>query len=223
VVVAVTALLVGLPLPRVLLRRHIARAAARAFFALTGMPLRVTGLERLPEGPCVVVANHTSYIDGVVLQAALPARFAFVIKKEMDNVPVAGFLLRRLGSQFVERADRHKGSADARRVLRAAAAGQALAFFPEGTFTEVVGLGRFHSGAFVTAHRNGLAIVPTAIRGARRALPPGSALTAPGAIEVEILAPLAVIDAEDREGAVKLRVAARAAIARHIAEPDLEA
>ena len=77
--------------------------------ALAGIPFAVEGLERLPQVPCVVVANHASYIDGIVAAAALPPDFAFVIKKEMVRVPLAGLLLRRLGSQFVERFDRHKG------------------------------------------------------------------------------------------------------------------
>ena len=223
VTVALGALMLALPVPQVLLRRRIARRAARAFFWCTGMRLSVRGLERLPAGPCVLVANHSSYIDGVILQAALPARFAFVIKKEMGSVPVASLLLRRLGSEFVERFDRHKGSVDARRVLRAAAGGQALVFFPEGTFTEKVGLGRFHSGAFVAAHRNGLPLVPAAIRGARMALPPASALPSRASIEVEILEPLPLSWPEERDGAVRLRHAARAAILARIPEPDLEA
>ena len=223
VTVALGALVVALPAPRVTLRRRIARWAARAFFRLAGIRLTVSGLDRLPAGACVLVANHTSYIDGVVLQAALPPHFAFVIKSEMGRVPVAGLLLRRLGAEFVERFDRHKGGVDARRVLRAAAGGQALAFFPEGTFTEAVGLGRFHSGAFVAAHRNGLPLVPTAIRGARAVLPPASLFTRRGAIEVEILEPLAAPASGQRDGAVRLRQAARVAILARIEEPDLEA
>jgi len=86
-------------------------------------------LERLPKTPCVVVANHASYIDAIAIVAALPPEFAFVIKKEMVRVPLAGLLLRRLGSQFVERFDRHKGATDARRVLKLAATGQSLMFF----------------------------------------------------------------------------------------------
>ena len=50
VAVALTALIVGLPAPRVLLRRGIARAAARTFFALSGIRLVVIGLDRLPPG-----------------------------------------------------------------------------------------------------------------------------------------------------------------------------
>jgi 1-acyl-sn-glycerol-3-phosphate acyltransferase len=141
----------------------------------------------------------------------------------MGRVPIASLLLRRLGSEFVERYDRHQGGVDARRVLRAAAAGQALAFFPEGTFDVRVGLARFHSGAFVAAHRNRLPLVPAAIRGARRVLPPGSALPRRAAIEVEILAPLPLSEPAARDGARRLKAAARAAILAHIDEPDLEA
>ena len=136
------------------------------------MPLTVRSPERIPAGQCVVVCNHASYLDGIVLTAALPPRFAFVIKREMSEVPLAGALLHRLGSQFVERFDRHKSAADARRVLRNATQGQSVVFFPEGTFTRTPGLLKFHAGAFVTAARVGCPLVPAVVRGTRRALPP---------------------------------------------------
>lgn len=104
--IGVVLLVVGLPTPSLVLRRRMARAGAWAFFALAGIRCTVRGLERLPKGPCVVVANHASYVDGVVMQAALPPRFSFVVKKEMVRVPLAGLLLRRLGSEFVDRVDR---------------------------------------------------------------------------------------------------------------------
>ena len=127
-------LLLVLVVPGMRRRRRIARAMSRAFFSLAGMPLTVKGAEQLPDGQCVVVSNHASYLDGVVFTAALPAQFSFVIKREMNGVPLAGLLLRRLGSHFVERFNRNRGAADARRVLRDAISGNSLAFFPEGTF-----------------------------------------------------------------------------------------
>ena len=79
-----------------------------------------------------MVSNHASYLDGVVFTAALPPRFGFVIKREMKPVPLAGLLLRRLGSEFVERFDRHQGAADARRVLRNATSGQLAGVLSRG-------------------------------------------------------------------------------------------
>ena len=110
---------INLFLPKQRQRRAVAGALSRVFMRVAGIPFTVKGLERLPQSPCVVVANHASYIDAVVIVAALPPDFAFVIKKETERVPLVGLLLRRLGSQFVERFDRHKGASDARRVLKA--------------------------------------------------------------------------------------------------------
>src|SRR5580700_8601036 len=149
------ALLALVVLPRLRWRRVAARALARAFLQLAGMPLTVRCAERLPPGQCVVVCNHASYLDGIVLTAALPPQFGFVIKREMAHVPLAGALLKRLGSQFVERFDRHRSAADARRVLRSASQGASVVFFPEGTFPDKPGLLKFHLGAFVTAVRVG--------------------------------------------------------------------
>jgi 1-acyl-sn-glycerol-3-phosphate acyltransferase len=148
-------------------RRRVAGAFSRGFSARGGHSVHGQGTERLPRTPCVVVANHASYIDGVIAIAALPPDFAFVIKKEMVKVPLAGLLLRRLGSEFVERFDRHKGASDARRVLRVAATGQSLVFFPEGTFDERRQIGKFLAGAFATAQRSGMPVVAMAIHGTR--------------------------------------------------------
>ena len=55
-------------------RRRIARGAARLFFFVIGSPVRVEGSAIEPHYPCVVVANHASYLDGIILTAALPRR-----------------------------------------------------------------------------------------------------------------------------------------------------
>src|SRR5271154_4717875 len=166
-------LAINLILPKLRHRRAVAGMVGRVFLWMAGIPFKVEGLERLPKTPCVVVANHASYIDAIAIAAALPPDFAFVIKKEMVRVPLAGLLLRRLGSQFVERFDRHKGATDARRVLRVAATGQSLMFFPEGTFYETPQIGRFLNGAFATAARSRMPVVAVAIHGTRDVMPPG--------------------------------------------------
>ncbi len=215
------ALLSALVLPGVRRRRAAARAFSRLFLGLAGMPLAVRGLERLPKGQCVVVANHASYLDGLVFSAALPARFGFVIKREMAGVPLAGLFLRRIGSEFVERFDRRRGASDARRVLRNAGNGHSLVFFPEGTFTRTPGLLKFHTGAFVTAARAGCPVVPAVVRGTRSALSPRGELPRPGRIEVRILEPIESGSAAQEDSALALRDRARQAILHALAEPDL--
>ena len=213
------ALVAAVLLPQLAQRRGVARWVARSYMRLSLMRLHVTGLERLPAERCVVVANHASYLDGLVMTAALPPRFSFVIKREMNSVPLAGTLLRRLGSEFVERVDRHKGASDARRVLRSASNGHSLVFFPEGTFRNEPGLMKFHAGAFVTAMRGQCAVVPVVIRGTRRSMPGSRLLPRPARIEVELLDAI-YARAEDIGGAHDLRDRARAAIADRLNEPD---
>ena len=220
-VLGLTALAAALLLPGVHRRRGAARAMARAFLWVAGMPLTVRGLERLAPGQCIVVANHASYLDGLVFTAALPGRFSFVIKREMSAVPLAGLFLRRIGSEFVERFDRNRGAADARRVLRNAANGHSLVFFPEGTFTRTPGLMKFHTGAFVTAARAGCPVIPAVVRGTRAALSPSGALPRPGRIEVDIL-PAVHAEPQSAEAAsIALRDRARQAILLALGEPDL--
>jgi 1-acyl-sn-glycerol-3-phosphate acyltransferase len=197
-------------------RRAIVSALARLVLRLVGMPVSTRGLERI-QPPCVVVANHASYLDGVVLVALLPPNFSFVIKREMAAVPLAGMLLRRIGSEFVERRDRLGGARDTRRLLRLAASGQALVFFPEGTFVAEIGLLRFHIGAFVAAARANLPVIPVALRGTRACLPADRLLPSPGRIEVEVLTAL------QRDRPRCLRDGARAALLAALGEPDLAA
>lgn len=203
-------------------RRHIAHLAARGFFVVAGLRMRLVDEHRLPAGPCVVVANHASYLDGIVLKAALPARFSFVIKKEFSRVPLAGLLLRRIGSEFVDRFNRHAGGMDARRLLKAADAGQALAFFPEGTFLPEPGLGKFHSGAFTIAARAELPVVPLAIRGTRYILPSGRFLPRPGRIDIHVLPSVGPIrDMKPADAVTHTRDVAHARILAELGEPDL--
>ncbi|MGH8220389.1 MAG: lysophospholipid acyltransferase family protein [Steroidobacteraceae bacterium] len=215
------ALLLVLLTPGLARRRAIARAGARLFLKLAGMRLEVSGLESLPAGPCVVVANHASYIDGVLFTAALPPRFGFVIKREMAAVPLAAAMLRRIGAEFVERNNRRKGTADARRLFRNVARGQSLVFFPEGTFSPQPGLLKFHAGAFIAAVRARCPVVPAVVRGSRTALPPDSMLPSPATITIELLPALNAASADAEGAADELRERARSAILTRLPEPDL--
>jgi 1-acyl-sn-glycerol-3-phosphate acyltransferase len=202
-------------------RRRLIRSVAGLALRLGGLRLTVQDAERLPAA-CVVVANHASYLDGVVLAAVLPPHFGFVIKREMRAVPAAGWLLERIGAYFVARNNGAGSARDVLRVMRGASSGEALAFFPEGTFRHEPGLLRFHTGAFAAAERAGVPVVPVVIHGTRRCLAPRSILPWPGRIQVEVLAPIPV-PAGHHDGAAAMRDAARAAFLARLDLPDLAA
>ncbi|MCC7463064.1 MAG: 1-acyl-sn-glycerol-3-phosphate acyltransferase [Gammaproteobacteria bacterium] len=218
-VVALLALPLLALLPPLRWRRALARGVARTALGAAGMRLAVRGREALPH-PSVVVANHASYLDGIVLTACLPPDFGFVIKREMNSVPLAAWLLRLIGAEFVDRNGRSGKARDALRVVRSATRGQALVFFPEGTFAQRPGLLPFHRGAFAAAARAGLPVVPTVIRGTRACLAPGTLLPRAGTIEICFLAAISA-DGTARDAAAQLGRAARERILRELGEPDL--
>jgi 1-acyl-sn-glycerol-3-phosphate acyltransferase len=135
----------------------------------------------------------------------------------MARIPVAGFVLRGLGSQFVDRGSAGHRHRTARRLVAAAATGAAFAVFPEGTFDREPGLKAFQLGGFVAARRAGTPIVPVAITGARRKLPAHSWLPAPGPITVWIGT---AIPSNDHPDARSLAAATRKRILARLGEPD---
>jgi acyl carrier protein len=222
-------LLIGVPtwtlacaLPRPAWSWAVSRAGARLFLRLAGIRLEVVGGENLAaEGPWVLAANHTSYLDGLLLVAVLPWRgYQFVAKRELLDRVISRLFLRALGSAFVERFDLRQGMEDATRLASSLRAGCSPVFFAEGTFTRVPGLREFRMGAFVVATQEGVPVVPIAIRGARAVLRAGHRLIRPGGVSITIGEPIRPQGA-DWLAAVRLRDAARAAILRHCGEPDL--
>ncbi len=197
------------------------RQGARLLFRLARIPLVIEGLERLPQGQaCVFVSNHASYLDGVMLVAALPGEFAFVAKAELDRQFISSWFLRRIGVLFVERFDKQRGVIDARRTVKTAEAGRSLLFFPEGTFTRVPGLLPFHMGAFVSAAEAGVPVVPVTIRGTRSLLRADSFFPHRGVVRITVGEAI-LPEGSNWAAAVKLRDAARAALMTRLGEPDL--
>jgi 1-acyl-sn-glycerol-3-phosphate acyltransferase len=207
--------------PRLRWRRNAARALARALVAASGVPVRVTGVANFPpSGPIIVVVNHASYVDALVLLTVLPERCNFVAKRELALNVLTRLLLGRLGTRFVERFDVEASVAAAHELTALAKRGESFAFFAEGTFTREPGLRPFHMGAFVAAASVGTPLVPVAMRGTRSVLRDGQWFPSRALIQVIVSAPL-LPDGRDWAAAVRLRDRARAAIGVGCGEPDL--
>ena len=190
------------------------RAAARAGVRLSGIRIVVEGLERIPDrGPVVAVANHASYSDGLICYALLPERFIFAAKEGFKRNPITRIAFAKAGAFFVERFDPARSVEDTRELARIAAAGGALAIFPEGTFTRMPGLRPFRMGAFVIAAETGAPVVPIAFRGSRSALRDGEWIVRRGVIRVVVGEPIEPVGT-DWNAAARLRDAARAQILR---------
>ncbi|HEU5324164.1 MAG TPA: 1-acyl-sn-glycerol-3-phosphate acyltransferase, partial [Methylomirabilota bacterium] len=191
----------------------LVRRWARVVLGLAGCRPSVRGRPYLPAEPAVYVANHSSYLDSIVLFAALDVDVRFVAKRELLGWPVVGTVIRKVGHLTVERLDLSRSVADAARVTGALRAGQSVLFFPEGTFLLAPGLLPFRLGAFKAAVDTGRPVVPVAIRGTRDVLPAGTWRPRPGRTEV-VVEPALRPRGEGWREMVRLRDEARAAIAR---------
>ncbi len=207
-------------LPSLKARWAFIRRLARGALRLLGVPLSVSGIERMPQGAAVLVFNHASYADAIVLAAVLPGEPAFVAKGEFTQQMFAGPFLRRLGIHFVERYDVAASRADAESAVDMAKGGRSFVFFPEGTFTRRAGLLGFYFGAFKVAAEAGLPVVPGAIRGTREMLRGEQWFARRTAVSVEIAEPIRPTGS-DFASVLALRDKARAAILARVGEPNL--
>lgn len=209
-------------------RWAVLRACSRAMAFLQGMPIEVKGEEHLPRGgDCLLVSNHPSYVDSYVLPAALPMEFRFVAKVELTRRILVRLFVGRLGTEYVERFDKQRGIADARRIGKRARISAPLLFYPEGGTSRMPGLRGFQMGAFVAAAESKLKVVPVALRGTRSVLRSGSWFPRPGSVAVTVGPPVdppldtngEVVDTWT--AALKMRDEARAFILKNCGEPDL--
>ncbi len=195
---------------------------SRWFLRLSGIPVMARGLENLPAGQTVVLAaNHTSFLDAVVLLSLLEYRgYAFVAKREFLGNFLMRTLLAGFGTQFIERFDVQKSAEHAGALAERAKSGASLIVFPEGTLKRATGLMTFRTGAFQAAAQAGIAVVPVALRGVRSVLRDGTWYLRRAAVVVTAGVPVAP-RGSDWSAAVELRDRVRAEILKHCGEPDL--
>ena len=189
--------------------------------ALTGLMPQVEGLQHLAGGSTVIVtANHASYLDALILTAVLPPRFAYVAKQELLHKPLAGIPLRRLASAFVERFDSVRGVENTRDMEARVLAGDALIFFPEGTFRREPGLLPFRLGAFVVAAHTSIPVVPITMTGTRALLPDKTLWPRYSKLQVRIDTLLSA-EGKDWQAALQLRDTVRHRILAQLGDADV--
>jgi 1-acyl-sn-glycerol-3-phosphate acyltransferase len=208
-------------LPRTEWCWRLSHRTGRLFLKLAGLPLAVRGLDHLASGgPCILVSNHQSYLDGPVLASTMGTPMIFIAKRELREHWLPRIYLNSIGTTYVERFDAQRGVEDAGRFTDLARGGRSLIVFAEGTFHRIPGLLPFRMGAFVIAAQAGVPVVPVTIRGTRSILRDGQWLIRRGRISVTFSAPIAPTG-NDWSAAIRLRDTARAEMLRLCGEPDL--
>ncbi len=153
---------------------RFARGWARSILAVAGISVRALHAEKAHPGKSVVVvANHESFCDILVLLATLPIQVRFLAKRSVFRVPVLGWSIAAAGFVPVDRGDRARGAATVEAALRRLQGGRSLVIFPEETRTRDGSLLPFKRGAAHLAIKSGLPLLPIGIAGTFRVLPRG--------------------------------------------------
>lgn len=166
------------------------RSWSRGWLSLTGARVVVSGTRRLEEiGACVVVANHQSNLDPIVLTSTFGGAIRILTKRELFDVPLLGAALRALGMVEVNRLlpDRAAITAAAADTL---AQGIPLLVFPEGTTSRDGKLLPFKPGAFQIAIRHGVPILPVLVTDTRDVWPAKTLKIRSGQVRVVITPPI---------------------------------
>jgi len=166
---------------------------SRLCCAIVPLKVRVRGRDNYSTGQSyVIVANHQSMADIPVLHGFLGLNIKWIMKKELERVPIFSTACKRLGCIYVDRKN-HEAALASIRDARAHLSDKAsVLFFAEGTRSRDGRVMPFKKGAFRFAHETGLPILPVTIKNSMEILPSDSLDLIPGQVEVIVHAPVHV-------------------------------
>jgi 1-acyl-sn-glycerol-3-phosphate acyltransferase len=174
---------------------RLSRVVAGPFLHALGRP-KVVGIENVPAtGPAIIASNHLSIVDSIYLPLVIDRPVVFPAKAEYFTArgPLGRLWAAYLRSTNQLQIDR-EGARSAQATLEAAVellrAGELFGFYPEGTRSPDGRLYRGRSGIGWLALNSGAPVVPVAMIGTRKMLPPGAPLPRPTRIEIRIGKPL---------------------------------
>lgn len=168
----------------------VMRRWGRAVIRLGGWSVRAEGLEYLPPGGAILVANHQSFLDIPLIVAALDREVKFLAKVELGRIPLFGRAMAAAGNMFVDREDPRNAIHLVREAAGRMRAGELIVIFPEGTRSGDGEVGEFRPGAFFIAQKSGLPLLPLLVDGGARALPKGSLRPRPASLVARVLPPI---------------------------------
>jgi 1-acyl-sn-glycerol-3-phosphate acyltransferase len=141
-------------------REQRVQAWAARMLRILGIELRVYGLPPA-SGPVMLVANHISWLDILVMHAACYCRF--VSKADVKRWPLIGTLATGAGTLYIERESRRDAMRVVHRMAQSLAAGDVLAVFPEGTTSDGTHLLPFHANLLQSAISADAPVQPLAL------------------------------------------------------------
>jgi putative phosphoserine phosphatase/1-acylglycerol-3-phosphate O-acyltransferase len=159
--------------------------------ALAGIHVTVDGEEHLwSQRPAVLIFNHQSAIDPLLICKLLRRDFVGISKQEVRDYPILGQAFELAGTIFIDRFNRAEAIKALEPAVDALHRGLSIAIAPEGTRSLGPRLGRFKKGAFRIAMAANVPVVPIVIHNALDALPKHAMIVRPATVAVTVLPPV---------------------------------
>lgn len=156
------------------------------------------GTEHIPAtGPVILCANHTSYLDSMLMGLASRRKVTFMILRSFYRHPFLGLFIQGCGAIPVSQSAADRESM--RRALEVLERGGVIGIFPEGRLSTTGDTGEGRPGAALLATLSGAPIVPVTISGAFAAFPKGRVTPRLARITVDVHPPLAVEPGRERD------------------------
>lgn len=166
-------------------------AWARTMCAIAFIRVRIVGRDLYDtKQSYIFVANHQSIYDIFPIYGYIGNRFVWIMKQEIQKIPLVGKTCEAVGHIFIDRSSAIKSKRSMEAAERKLRNGLSVVIFPEGSRTRNGAIGHFKRGAFSIAADLHLPVVPITINGAYDTLPAGSCLIKPGKIELIFHQPL---------------------------------
>lgn len=143
----------------------IVRFGFNVILKITGTEKTIIGVENIPtDKPILLVSNHRSYFDILVIHTSTPTDVGFVAKEELDKIPFLGKWMQNIGCIFLDRSDIKKGLKTILLGIERIKNGYSLVIFPEGSRNHTDKLTEFKAGSLKLAEKSGCPIIPVAIK-----------------------------------------------------------
>jgi 1-acyl-sn-glycerol-3-phosphate acyltransferase len=152
---------------------------------MLGVRVRVEGVQNIPDGACLFIANHTGNVDAPAIVGSIPRQIAVIAKESLFEIPLVGRAFRIAKFIPVDRSHHESALASVEAAVGEMKEGVSFLIYPEGTRSADGRLLPFKKGAFVLAIKAGVPIVPVACSGAHRIWPPKKNRIFPGEVVVQ--------------------------------------
>jgi len=168
-----------------------ARTLSWVGLKILGIRVEITGQEHLADRPAIIVANHQSNYDVILVGAVYPRRTVVIGKKELRKTPLFGTFFAATGNILIDRADHKNAVAGLDKAVEALRTRRtSIWVFPEGQRSRGAGMGPFKKGAFHMAIAAGVPVIPIICSSTDRVINARAKIAAGGLLQIHILPPV---------------------------------